>query len=242
MHCPQSCSHQQLMHEWPLPYACHVVVCLWSVAKATQGRETLSRRLSEDCSGKAEEWDALPPAAQSQGCRYYLTQEVFSWLKEPAKPDSRKSAQPCGVIHYPPGPPGGPGHDGQGDDWHRERDRYRIYRVWDDARPSYSSQQKPQTIDKHRRAIPKLEIGREWEDLPPATVHQILEFWVTQVQYSVDTWCRQVYTMFVTSIDNARIEHERWLDMSHEEQAAMERTFILGTVTHVPHAPDTITA
>eukprot|EP00971_Amphidinium_carterae_P351267 6492013-Amphidinium_carterae.1 len=33
-----------------------------------------------------------------------------------------------------------------------------------------------------------------------------------------------------------------WLDMMPEEQAAMERTYILGTVNHVPQAPDTITA
>eukprot|EP00971_Amphidinium_carterae_P348545 6490551-Amphidinium_carterae.4 len=33
----------------------------------------------------------------------------------------------------------------------QEQELHCYYRVWDDARPSYSSQQKPQTIDKHRR-------------------------------------------------------------------------------------------
>eukprot|EP00971_Amphidinium_carterae_P244993 4864374-Amphidinium_carterae.5 len=145
------------------------------------------------------------------------------------------------------GPPDPPGHgasegDGHGDDGHRDGDGRKNYRVWDDARPTYSSQPKPPTIDKHKRAIPKLEIGLDWEELPPATVNQTFQSWVTQVQKSVGTWCRQAYTMFVTSMDSARVEHEKWLEMLPEEQAAMEGTYILGTVNRVPQAPDTITA
>eukprot|EP00971_Amphidinium_carterae_P103159 2041993-Amphidinium_carterae.1 len=48
--------------------------------------------------------------------------------------------------------------------------------------------------------------------------------------------------MYVDSVKWARLEHERWLDMSPEEQAGMERTFVLGSINPVPKAPDTITA
>eukprot|EP00971_Amphidinium_carterae_P329334 6461702-Amphidinium_carterae.1 len=40
----------------------------------------------------------------------------------------------------------------------------------------------------------------------------------------------------------ARQEHEKWLDMSPEEQAGMERTYVLGSINPVPQAPDTVTA
>eukprot|EP00971_Amphidinium_carterae_P163098 3233378-Amphidinium_carterae.1 len=48
--------------------------------------------------------------------------------------------------------------------------------------------------------------------------------------------------MFVDSVKWARAEHERWLDMSPEEQAGMEHTFVLGSINPVPKAPDTIAA
>eukprot|EP00971_Amphidinium_carterae_P212308 4213492-Amphidinium_carterae.1 len=48
--------------------------------------------------------------------------------------------------------------------------------------------------------------------------------------------------MFVDSVKWARLEHEKWLDMSPEEQAGMERTYVLGSINPVPKAPDTITA
>eukprot|EP00971_Amphidinium_carterae_P349270 6490934-Amphidinium_carterae.1 len=73
-------------------------------------------------------------------------------------------------------------------------------------------------------------------------VHQTFEAWMTQVQYIMDTWCKQAYTMVVSSMDWARQEHEKWLDMSPEEQAGMERTYILGSINPVPQAPDTVTA
>eukprot|EP00971_Amphidinium_carterae_P132103 2616874-Amphidinium_carterae.1 len=73
-------------------------------------------------------------------------------------------------------------------------------------------------------------------------VHQAFEFWITSVQYVMDTWCRQAYTMFVSSMDEARKEHEKWVDMTPEEQAGMERTYVLGSVNPVPQAPDTVTA
>eukprot|EP00971_Amphidinium_carterae_P132104 2616874-Amphidinium_carterae.2 len=50
----------------------------------------------------------------------------------------------------PPDPPGGGYGD---DDWHRDWDRDRGYRGWDDARSTHNTQPKPQTIDKHKRAI-----------------------------------------------------------------------------------------
>eukprot|EP00971_Amphidinium_carterae_P301787 5995786-Amphidinium_carterae.1 len=60
--------------------------------------------------------------------------------------------------------------------------------------------------------------------------------------YIMDTWGRTAYTMFVTSVNWARQEHEKWLDMSPEEQAGMERTFVLGSINPVPQAPDMVTA
>eukprot|EP00971_Amphidinium_carterae_P104619 2071880-Amphidinium_carterae.1 len=48
--------------------------------------------------------------------------------------------------------------------------------------------------------------------------------------------------MFVDGVKWARQEHERWLEMSPEEQAGMEQTFVLGSINPVPPAPDTITA
>eukprot|EP00971_Amphidinium_carterae_P309360 6147630-Amphidinium_carterae.1 len=56
----------------------------------------------------------------------------------------------------------------------------------------------------------------------------------------MDTWGRTAYQMFVDSVRWARLEHEKWLDMSPEEQAGMERTYVLGSIN--PEAPDTITA
>eukprot|EP00971_Amphidinium_carterae_P341955 6481044-Amphidinium_carterae.1 len=58
----------------------------------------------------------------------------------------------------------------------------------------------------------------------------------------MDTWGSTAYQMFVDSVKWARTEHERWLDMSPEEQAGMERTFVLGSINPVPKAPDTIAA
>eukprot|EP00971_Amphidinium_carterae_P066913 1325221-Amphidinium_carterae.1 len=74
------------------------------------------------------------------------------------------------------------------------------------------------------------------------TSSQTFEAWITQVQYIMDTWCKQAYTMFVSSMNWARQEHEKWLDMTPEEQAGMERTFVLGSVNPVIQAPDTVTA
>eukprot|EP00971_Amphidinium_carterae_P107556 2130294-Amphidinium_carterae.2 len=48
--------------------------------------------------------------------------------------------------------------------------------------------------------------------------------------------------MFVSCLDEARRQHEKWLDVMPEEQAGLERTFIMGTVNHVLKSPDTITA
>eukprot|EP00971_Amphidinium_carterae_P169674 3361981-Amphidinium_carterae.3 len=48
--------------------------------------------------------------------------------------------------------------------------------------------------------------------------------------------------MFVSSVNWARQEHEKCLDMSPEEQAGMERTFVLGSINPVPQAPDKVTA
>eukprot|EP00971_Amphidinium_carterae_P121840 2412785-Amphidinium_carterae.1 len=39
--------------------------------------------------------------------------------------------------------------------------------------------------------------------------------------------------MFVDSVKWARQEHEKWLDMSPEEQAGMERTYVLGSIKSV---------
>eukprot|EP00971_Amphidinium_carterae_P239136 4747413-Amphidinium_carterae.1 len=58
----------------------------------------------------------------------------------------------------------------------------------------------------------------------------------------MDTWGSTAYQMFVDSVRWAQMEHERWLDMSPEEQAGMERTFVLGSINPVPKAPDTIAA
>eukprot|EP00971_Amphidinium_carterae_P210488 4176447-Amphidinium_carterae.1 len=46
--------------------------------------------------------------------------------------------------------------------------------------------------------------------------------------------------MFVDSVFWARTEHKRWLDMTSEKQAEMERTFVLGSINPVPKASDTI--
>eukprot|EP00971_Amphidinium_carterae_P303530 6031350-Amphidinium_carterae.1 len=46
----------------------------------------------------------------------------------------------------------------------------------------------------------------------------------------------------VDSVKWARQEHEKWLDMSPEEQAGMDRTYVLGSINPVPQAPDTVTA
>eukprot|EP00971_Amphidinium_carterae_P226132 4485460-Amphidinium_carterae.2 len=62
------------------------------------------------------------------------------------------------------------------------------------------------TIDRNRRSIPKLDIGVDWENQPPSTVHQTFEFWVMSVQFNVDTWCPQAYTMFVNSLPHPQLE------------------------------------
>eukprot|EP00971_Amphidinium_carterae_P163341 3238762-Amphidinium_carterae.2 len=57
----------------------------------------------------------------------------------------------------------------------------------------------------------------------------------------MDTWGSTAYQMFVDSVKWARLEHEKWLDMSSDEQAGMKRTYVLGSINPVPKAPDTIT-
>eukprot|EP00971_Amphidinium_carterae_P062466 1236196-Amphidinium_carterae.1 len=58
----------------------------------------------------------------------------------------------------------------------------------------------------------------------------------------MDTWGPTAFKMLVDGVKRARQEHERWLEMSPDEQAGMERTFVLGSINPVPPAPDTITA
>eukprot|EP00971_Amphidinium_carterae_P264078 5238989-Amphidinium_carterae.2 len=53
-------------------------------------------------------------------------------------------------------------------------------------------------------------------------------------QHSLDTWCPQAFTMLVSCLSAARDDHEKCLDMLLEEQAVLERTFIMGTVYPVP--------
>eukprot|EP00971_Amphidinium_carterae_P198013 3930191-Amphidinium_carterae.1 len=94
---------------------------------------------------------------------------------------SKKSDGRLEEVELAPDPRGGGDHGDHGDwqprDWGRNQD----YQGWEDARPNHVSQQKTQAIDKHKRAVQKLEIGREWEELPPAMVHQTFETWITQV-------------------------------------------------------------
>eukprot|EP00971_Amphidinium_carterae_P314499 6251250-Amphidinium_carterae.2 len=45
--------------------------------------------------------------------------------------------------------------------------------------------------------------------------------------------------MFVGCLTAARDEHKKWLDMLPEQQAVLERAFIMGTVNK---APDTVSA
>eukprot|EP00971_Amphidinium_carterae_P121020 2397488-Amphidinium_carterae.2 len=73
-------------------------------------------------------------------------------------------------------------------------------------------------------------------------VHQTYEAWITQVHYIMVTWGSTAYQMFVDSVKWARLKHEKWLNMSPEEQAGVERTYVLGSINPVPKAPDTITA
>eukprot|EP00971_Amphidinium_carterae_P277343 5504294-Amphidinium_carterae.1 len=77
----------------------------------------------------------------------------------------------------PPNPPGNGGHDDDNNDenWNpRGWNRSRNYdHRWDDNQRTSTT--KPQTLDKHKRNVPKLNLRDGWEEMPPATVHQIYE-------------------------------------------------------------------
>eukprot|EP00975_Prorocentrum_lima_P071552 12938319-Prorocentrum_lima.AAC.1 len=71
---------------------------------------------------------------------------------------------------------------------------------------------------KHKQRLPALELppGRY---IPPAKIRRIFDMWIAEIAVKIGTWGQNAQEYLMKTVQQARLEHDDWLDLTPAQQA-----------------------